>query len=163
METTELEFRGKRIDNGEWIYGSLINNLFCKIKDNAPCCYIFDSNLFKGDCWEDFAEVIDDLEVDPKSVGQYTGIRDSTDKRIYVGNIVRWEEEPEAIFVVKFGKYCTEQTEDEVAENWHCGFYLSPIEPNQENWGLTSSEFEDYHFEIIGNVFENQELLKTAE
>ena len=52
---------------------------------------------------------------------------------------------------------------DEIAEHWHCGFYLSPVEPMQENWGLTGSEFEDYHFEIIGNVFENQDLLKTVE
>jgi uncharacterized phage protein (TIGR01671 family) len=151
METTELEFRGKRIDNGEWIYGYLTVHFSASSGYDEKSPHI---EFFKSDHFETW-------EVDPKTVGQYTGVRDSADSRIYVGNIVRWEEEPEAIFVVKFGKYCTEQTEEEVAENWHCGFYLSPIEPDQENWGLTGSEFEDYHFEIIGNVFENQELLKT--
>lgn len=49
----EIRFRGKRKDNGEWVYGDLQHHWECRISDYC------DSN-----------------PVDPSTVGQYTGLKD---------------------------------------------------------------------------------------
>jgi DNA (cytosine-5)-methyltransferase 1 len=56
----ERIFRGKD-ENGKWIYGSLINNAFFKSATKEPCCYILDTTNMDYDCWEDIADVIDEV------------------------------------------------------------------------------------------------------
>lgn len=77
MKAENIKFKAKRLDNGEWVYGSLIRST-AGIKERA---YIVDS--FSS--MSDYSVV----GVDPSSVCQYTGMKDCEGKEIYEGDIVR--------------------------------------------------------------------------
>jgi len=77
------EYRGKRVDNDEFVYGSLVNNLWVNTKDGVRVAEIISLDPdYDGDCWED---VISDcvVEVDSKSVGQFIGICDKNGDRLF--------------------------------------------------------------------------------
>lgn len=100
-----IKFRGKRLDNGEWIYGSLlvIEDTYFIIE---PADFSYDNDTDETAFWFDSTE----QEVDPATVGEYTGFKDLHGKDIYEGDILTDEygsigevEWVNGEFVVSFG------------------------------------------------------------
>lgn len=153
----EIKFRGKRVDNGEWVYGDLVHwrneeNTMQIIDERFGCCVDEKGNIMLIE--EPFC-----CKVVPETVGQYTGLKDKNDKEIYDGDILTAEEYPF-------------QDEDKLSYNaevfWHnrtlefC-ICLHCVNPNKRGIsdgiceGLTD---RDIQFEKIGNIFDNPELLE---
>ena len=79
----EIKFRGKRVDNGEWVFGHYCTDYYDGIR-----------HLISED------DGTNGLYLNPETVGQFTGIQDANDVYIYEGDIVRDTE----VCVVKYSE-----------------------------------------------------------
>lgn len=145
MENRYL-FHAKRVDNGEWVEGSLVTGVFFRLGQEIP--YMFCPNLADYDCFEDFSEENGIFEVEPSTICQCTGLRDKNGKLI-------WEHD------ILSGHIDVEFPEDETRKRvvWYeIGWCTN--EPGCDDYDKLD-DFDSENFEVIGNMIDNPELLEV--
>lgn len=118
----EILFRGKNKLSGGWCEGYLVKT----------------GDHFRISTQNDLIS----FGVDPKTVGQYTGLKDRNDKKIFEGDFVRGKDNLEKVLEV-------------------CG-YISHENGSFVIVGefMTHYRWLDYDVELIGNIYDNPELLE---
>lgn len=142
----EILFKAKRIDNGEWIEGYIFDNGF----DGEEKKYFVGGLIiekYNGTACDDWNITgIDFCEINPETLCQFTGLYDKNGKRIWENDVV---------WLVCDGK---EHIYQIVWDNSELDFKAAK---GEENYG-TNYEYllccDD--IEVIGNIFDNPELLQ---
>lgn len=146
----EILFKAKRVKNGEWIEGSLID-----LDIDSGYCYIVPP--YKGASTLPIGFLITDgMElVIPETLCQFTGLCDKNGKKIWENDIIKYHFR-EIYAPIKYGCYqnCFDSQKAE-----HIGFYV--------DWTDDKCLRKDLGYWIdmvyampVGNIFENKELLQ---
>ena len=132
----EILFRGKRLDNGEWVYGYYVHigPVSCQRAYIIP----------------EYTSAIYVEEVDPSTVDQYTGLMDKNGKRIFEGDIVSTDI-ARPYFIVEFRDGCFMFNCNDGGKDYYD--IMLPI--------LEDAQTEYKYGEIIGNIHDNPELLEV--
>lgn len=135
----EILFRGKRVDNGEWVEGSHV-----EIKDGR--CFIIPpkSGTFHKSPYIPYKYLIH-----PESVGQFTGLLDKNGKKIFERDVLK-------LTYDGYSFNCEVKFNDGGFLVYHDnGFNGGDADMTMIGW----LKHDDYQFEIIGNIHDNTELL----
>lgn len=130
----QIKFRCKDLETSKWVYGSLLQDDYGT--------YQLVSFIDHHETWHDVA---------PETIGQFTGLLDRNGIEIYEGDVVFFKGKN---YLVKF---------------WDGMFYASVEECNRNVYGglplhaLTTSAEDGYVCEVIGNGYDNPELLENYE
>lgn len=137
----EILFRGKRVDNGEWVEGDLIHGVGWK-KDKLYILPIVENLAYLPGC-----HPLDGFEIVTETVGQFTGLPDKNGKRIFEHDLVKREflngylEKVTVIYTIKWGKW-----------SW--------IKRTENGIVFSFDSIECKEYEVIGSIFDNPDLLK---
>ena len=144
----KIKFRGKDSDNGKWRYGfyiqhekvTLLGGTDEERKENTEHYIVYD-------CFSDWnmPRKMYRADVDGKTVGQYTGMKDCNGTEIYEGDIVSTDDEDEELSTIEWG--------DDTLK-----FMVTH--------GNVCSDMGEYYpreIEVMGNIYDNPELLGGAD
>lgn len=126
-----IKFRGKRIDDGLWEYGWF---------------YSKDGKYYIHDYIND---TVPPYEVNPKTVGQYTGLDDVNGEEIYEGDIISGEYD-EVVHKIEYSEYTA------------C-FTATLLEEYKMVNRLDQAWIKVQNKRVVGNIHDNPELLKRDE
>jgi uncharacterized phage protein (TIGR01671 family) len=146
----EIKFRGQHIDTKEWVYGDLVQVINHPTGLKAYIAADGDTKLFYPGCRF--------CEINPETIGQFTGLHDKNGMEIYEGDIIELvNADYETVRVVcEFGT-ARRQIFENVVDI--VGFYFKL--PNGKKSFPIASNYAGKHdlelFEVIGNIHDNKE------
>jgi uncharacterized phage protein (TIGR01671 family) len=147
----QIKFRGKRIDNGEFVYGYYFTTPLTAEYNIEPINGAhFDSGLsYRRHVISNEDGVV--FEVIPDTVGQFTGVLNINGKEIYEGDIIcaEYPRTRHNFIVIWDERYCRWNANN-IPFNYMYNTALSLL--------LTGLKRD---IEIIGNIHDNSELLTT--
>lgn len=133
-EMRNYKFRGKRVDNGAWETGSLVVKRM-GLSDES-CCIADKMTAYH-------------TPVDPSTVGQYTGLKDKNGEEIYEGDVI-------------LATHIAARLEYKCVVEWHGDGFVPMCDDGEcAGYGLASSTADMFHIQVIGNIHDNPELLKS--
>ena len=127
-------FRGQRVDNGEWVVGSLL----------VPMGYCTTFRIV----YEDLEGFACEKEVVPETVGQYTTLKDKNGKLVFENDIVNTGY---GFFVIQYCDTCKQYQ----LFDGECFACLGDF-----HWYEFIDELATV--EVIGNIHQNRELLEKG-
>ena len=146
----EIIFRGKRLDNGEWAEGFYISHL------NA-CHYIIPFRTGGYEAMDNSFYVHKWFEVDPSTIGQYTGLKDKNGKRIFDGDILHIAKIADAL-----GGYYRPPLDYHVnvVVKWDLCAWMWETLCEDKRYISFPDAWCHYECEVIGNIYDNPDLLE---
>ena len=150
---------GKEI-RGYWVYGNyweMRETTYCikedydRHPDNTKYFIIFDQMTDWG-----LPNRHMQADVIPETVGQYTGLQDKNYKRIFEGDIVRFEKRGSSVTaIIRFGRH---SRSGDAGKGTYIGFYC---DFGDDSWLRKDIAYwvENTSAEVIGNIAENPELI----
>lgn len=148
----EILFRGKRVDNNEWVYGDYA------IQSNHACFKSelkYTSFILKDEFMDWGLGGLAEYEVVPKTVGQFTGLTDKNGKKIFEGDIIEytWDTlcggKEHRTYVISYSNNKAKFVADCVIGN--------------PRHSLPTFEYIGERGEVIGNIYNNKEILEEKE
>ena len=131
----EILFRGKRTINGDWVYGDFVHgNERKSLRDSI---FVYDSET----------QSFNDYEINPSTLGQYTGLTDKNGKWIFEGDIVKAQDE------ILGSPFCDGMTGKVVYDE--AAYFIELKDPMNSQWLYDECAV----YEVIGNIHDNPELL----
>jgi uncharacterized phage protein (TIGR01671 family) len=141
-----IKFRGKRTDNGEWVYGDY-------------CSQDAEYNALIG-VWNHFTRICDWVTVWDDSVGQFTGLYDRSNKEIYESDILSCSDGRVAkVFYYEVGWAIESKPYSKMEKS----FAKMDKEPGEiTTTVMTADRYGRLkNTKVIGNIYENPDLIQS--
>ena len=135
MSKREILFRGKRVDNGEWIDGWFLPGN--ERQSLHPCIFVYLPETQSFECF--------DIDID--TLGEYTGLTDRDGTRIFEGDIIG------VVYNPNYGGVAKKRI-GTFKVGFEDGCYV--YEDGEGYFLFTESD----EIVVIGNIYDNPELLK---
>lgn len=150
----EILFKAKRVDNGEWVVGQYVNTCYPgNDKETGHFIVVYPNEYH---------------EIYTFTLCQFTGLCDKNGKKIWKNDILMCHGNSEDLVKAVFGEFDVRNIEtgsivDRVI-GWHYEIIptdaISRCEPFCWSMPLTKDYIDMCEMEVIGNIFDNKELLQ---